>query len=238
MTERHLCFDTETTGTRLDDGDRVIEIGAVELVDYVETGKTFHVLLNPDRDIPLEATRIHGFTWAMLMDKPVFADVVDEFLDFVGSDTLVAHNAPFDIGFINAELKRTHRPVLTNPVVDTLPLARKQFQGASASLDALIKRFGIDGSARAYHGALLDSQLLAKVYVHLLGKHTLFGAGQAPSAAAASAVEAGLGEFLEIPAVHPFFVSRPATAPTQEELAAHAQFLSKISTPLWGSAAA
>lgn len=231
MAERHICFDTETTGLNARDGDRVIEIGAVEMVDFIETGRTFQVYINPEREIPYEATRVHGLTWEMLKDKPVFADVVDDFLDFIGpeTDTLVAHNAPFDMGFINAELERLNRPPLKHPVVDTVVIARQNGH-QQAKLDTLMKHFNIDGSGREFHGGLKDSYLLARVYVHLLGRHTLFASsGQAPTVARQPARIQAASEYGQT------FAYRPTTEPTAEELAAHAAFVSAIKDNIWAS---
>ena len=168
---REIVFDTETTG--LDASvDRVIEIGGVEMVDRFPTGRTFHVFVNPgDRRVHPDAVRIHGITDEQLRDKPRFEAVVDDFLDFVGEDgRLVAHNASFDMGFINAELARVGRPAFENArVLDTLSLARRKHPMANNTLDALCKRYGVDNSAREKHGALLDSELLAEVYIELIG---------------------------------------------------------------------
>ncbi|MGB3723235.1 MAG: DNA polymerase III subunit epsilon [Pacificimonas sp.] len=168
---REIIFDTETTGLSPDNGDRICEIGAVEMVELMPTGRTYHVLINPERDMPAEAEKVHGHSNADLADKPKFRDIVDDFIAFIGDDAkLVAHNANFDMSFVNAELVRVGRPKLPERrVVDTLALARKKFPGAKLSLDALCSRFGIDLSRRVKHGALLDSELLADVYVELLG---------------------------------------------------------------------
>ncbi|MEM9838400.1 MAG: DNA polymerase III subunit epsilon [Pseudomonadota bacterium] len=170
---RKVIFDTETTGLSPDDGDRVIEIGAVEMVEGSLTGNTFHEYINPERDVPMEAYRVHRISTEMLADKPLFADerVGPAFLNFVEGAELVAHNAPFDVGFINAELERAGLPKLRNKITDTVPLARRKFPGSPASLDALCTRFGISRTERESqgHGALLDSELLAKVYIELTG---------------------------------------------------------------------
>ena len=169
---REIVFDTETTGTDPERGDRVVEIGCVELIDLVPTGLTFHRHINPERDVPEEVVRIHGLTNAFLADKPVFghSSVIEELLIFIGDAPLVAHNSEFDRRFLNAELKRLKMPEIDkNRCVDTLAIARKKFPGAPASLDALCRRFNIDRSARTKHGALLDSQLLAAVYLELKG---------------------------------------------------------------------
>jgi DNA polymerase-3 subunit epsilon len=167
---RSVLFDTETTGLEPLAGDRVIEVAALELVNDLPTGRHFHKLIDPERDIPEEATRVHGFSRAHLLGKPLFAAVVDELLAFFGDDPLVAHNAPFDFGFLNAELARLRRPSLhPGRMVDTLALAKARFPGMPNSLDALCRRFDIDLSERTTHNALLDCRLLAEVYVELTG---------------------------------------------------------------------
>lgn len=168
---REIVFDTETTGLDPASGHRICEIGAVELDGQMPTGRTFHVLINPCRDMPAEAVKVHGHTNEILADKPVFGAVVRDFLDFIGSDTkLVAHNAMFDLGFINHELVLCGQPkIRESRIVDTLAIARKKFPGSRQTLDVLCNRFGIDLSRRVKHGALLDAELLADVYVELMG---------------------------------------------------------------------
>ena len=167
---REIVFDTETTGLSPKNGDRVVEIGCLELFNRLPTGETFHVYLNPERDMPSEAEAVHGLSEAFLADKPLFADVADDFLAFVGDAALIAHNASFDMRFISAELKACGRPGLSDhEVIDTLAMARKKFPGSPASLDALCKRFNVDTSSRELHGALIDSELLAGVYLELMG---------------------------------------------------------------------
>ncbi len=166
---REIVLDTETTGLSPGDGHRIVEIGCVELNNHVPTGRHWHKYFNPERNMPEEAQRIHGLDDAFLADKPLFTALAGEFLDFVAEDTLVIHNASFDIGFLNAELERVGRPALTNPVIDTVKLARQINPGARASLDALCKQYGIDNSRRTLHGALLDSEILADVYLELIG---------------------------------------------------------------------
>lgn len=169
---REIVFDTETTGFKYDAGDRLVEIGAVELINHVPTGKYYHQYINPEREVPEEAFRVHGLSYDYLKDFPKFSEIAQDFLDFVGDDgVLVAHNASFDINFINYELKHKGFQTFTwDRVVDTLEIARAKFPGSrSNSLDALCKRFNIDNSARTKHGALLDSELLAEVYLELLG---------------------------------------------------------------------
>lgn len=169
---REIAFDTETTGLEWDKDDRIIELGAVELINHVPTGRTFQTYINPGRAVSEATIRITGITDADLIDQPPFEDpsIVDAFLDFVGDATLVAHNAKFDRGFLNMELERCGKaPIPEVRWVDTVAIARKKFPGAPASLDALCKRFEVNAEARTYHGALLDSQLLAEVYLELLG---------------------------------------------------------------------
>ncbi|MEO0547634.1 MAG: DNA polymerase III subunit epsilon [Pseudomonadota bacterium] len=168
---REIIFDTETTGLKAADGDRIIEIGAIEMVNRFPTGRTFHHYLNPqDRDIHPDAERIHGIGKAQLVDKPIFAELYDEFEAFFGEGNLVAHNANFDIGFLNAELKRINKPAIdSRRVVDTLAIAKRLFPGARLTLDALCSRFGISNEHRTLHGALLDTELLADVYLELTG---------------------------------------------------------------------
>ena len=167
---REIVLDTETTGLDPADGHRVLEIGAVEIVHQSLTGKVFHVLINPERDVPQDAVRVHGHSSAVLKDKPVFANVVDDFLAFIGDSKLVIHNAEFDVRFVNAELARLGLAAIgMDRVVDTLALARKKHPGAPASLDALCDRYRIDRSRRVRHGALLDAEILVEVYCELTG---------------------------------------------------------------------
>jgi DNA polymerase-3 subunit epsilon len=183
---REIVIDTETTGLDHANGDRLIELGCVEIVNRIPTGREFHRYLNPERDIHRDAVQVHGLTVDFLKDKPLFKDVVDDLLEFLGEAPLVAHNASFDLGFINAELARSGRSALTyDRVVDTLALARRRHPAGPNSLDALCKRYGVDTSKRTKHGALLDSLLLASVYVELLGERqaTLGLSGQTDQAA-------------------------------------------------------
>lgn len=167
---REIVFDTETTGLDCQNGDRLIEIGCVELLNHIPSGRTYHVYMNPGRSVPAEAVAVHGLTDAFLVKQPAFSDVVDGFTDFVGNSTLVAHNASFDRGFINMELARCGRPTLAESrFVDTLMLARRRHPNGPNSLDALCNRYAIDNSARTLHGALLDAEILAEVYLELLG---------------------------------------------------------------------
>jgi len=166
---REIVLDTETTGLDPKSGDRIIEIGCIELVGHLPTDKTLQLYINPEREVSIEATAISGLTYEFLKDKPKFADTADAFLDFIGDATLIIHNAPFDMGFLNHELLLMGRPALTNKVIDTVALARKKFPGSRASLDALCQRFGVDNSHRELHGALKDVELLAQVYLELIG---------------------------------------------------------------------
>lgn len=168
---REIVFDTETTGFDPFEGHRIIEIGCVELINHIPTGRTYQQYINPERSMSEEVVAVHGLTEEFLSDKPVFREIVDGFLDFIGSDSmLVAHNASFDIKFLNAELSWLgYQPLAQERVIDTLLLARKQFPGKRNNLNELCKRFQIDNSNRTYHGALLDSELLADVYLELLG---------------------------------------------------------------------
>ncbi|MBS7543609.1 DNA polymerase III subunit epsilon [Ancylobacter oerskovii] len=216
---REIVLDTETTGLDPLRGDRLVEIGCVEIFNRIPTGQNFHVYINPERDMPVEAFNVHGLSAEFLSDKPLFAQVVDDFLAFIGDAPLVIHNASFDIGFINAELSRTGRPPLTfDRVVDTLALARRRHPGASNRLDDLMARYGIDGSRRTKHGALLDSELLADVYAELAG-----GRQTALGFTVAEAVVEVTAEGLE-----PVTLARPAPlAPrlSEAETAAHAAFV-------------
>lgn len=167
---REIILDTETTGLDPAAGDRIVEIGAVELLNHLPTGRTFHVYINPERDMPKEAEAVHGLSTAFLSDKPVFAAIAEAFLEFISDATLVIHNASFDVGFLNAELGFLgHAAILPERVVDTLHIARQKHPGSANSLDALCRRYGIDNSKRTKHGALLDSELLAEVYLELIG---------------------------------------------------------------------
>lgn len=221
--KRSILFDTETTGLDPATGDRVIEIAALELVGDLPTGRNFHTLIDPERDVPEEASRVHGFTRADLEGKPKFAEIADEFLAFVGDDPLIAHNARFDFGFMNAELKRAGKKTLDlDRMVDTLDMARERFPGMPNSLDALCRRFGVDLSARTTHNALLDCKLLADVYVELMGGR-----------------QHGLGLMAEdgqLPSVmYEGPVNRKVVRvqPTAEELAAHAAFVAGLKEPVW-----
>jgi len=166
---REIVLDTETTGLDPFDGHRIVEIGCVELVNCIPTGRVWHCHLNPERDVPYAAFEVHGLSLEFLRDKPRFADVAEEMIAFFGDAVLVAHNAPFDMGFLNFELELVKRPPLRNTVVDTVAVARDKHPGAKISLDALCRHYGIDNSRRTLHGALLDSEILADVYLELIG---------------------------------------------------------------------
>ncbi len=167
---REIVLDTETTGLSPDNGDRIVEIGCVELINHVPTNNTYQVYLNPEKDMDPGAEKVHGLTNEFLLDKPKFIEIADSFLEFIGDSNLIAHNADFDINFLNSELVRAKKDKINNDrVVDTLKIARSKFPGARNSLDALCKRFFVDNSNRSLHGALLDSELLAEVYLELVG---------------------------------------------------------------------
>ncbi len=168
---REIVFDTETTGLSVEKGDRLVDIGAVELINHLPTGREYHQYINPERSVPADVVAVHGLTEEFLKDYPTFAEIAKDFIDFVGDDgILVAHNAPFDMSFLNYQLKECgYEPYSDDRVIDTLEMARKMFPGARNKLDALCKRFKIDNSNRVLHGALIDADLLAKVYLEMLG---------------------------------------------------------------------
>ncbi len=190
---REIVFDTETTGLDPTNGDRIVEIGCVELVNHIPSGKVFHRYLNPERAMPAEAARIHGLDDAFLADKPVFTAVADELIEFLGDAMLLAHNAEFDVRFLNAEFDRSgHAPLAGERIVDTLMLARRKHPGGPNSLDALCSRYLIDTSRRTLHGALLDAELLSEVYVELIGgRQAALVLGEEPRTAVAIAAAAG-----------------------------------------------
>lgn len=228
---REIVLDTETTGFKANDGDRLVEIGCVELFNRIPTGREYHVYINPERDVPSEAEKVHGLSTQFLLDKPMFAKVAQDFLHFIANDPLVIHNAVFDIGFLNAELARLKLgPILMDRVVDTLQLARRKHPAGPNTLDALCKRYGIDNSNRIKHGALLDSLLLADVYIELLGERqaTLVLADAAELQSAERRSRRGLQEA----------VQRPAPLPpriTPEAKAAHRAFVETLGggSPIW-----
>ena len=231
---REIVLDTETTGLSPQDGHRIIEIGALEMINYVSTGKTFHVYINPERPIDPDAMAVHGITDERVANEPVFADLVDDFLNFIGDDPMVIHNAPFDMGFINAELERCGKPSLPmDRAIDTLVMARKKFPGGQASLDALCRKFGIDNSHRDLHGAMIDTDLLAEVYVELLGGKqpglTLALDRKTDNQIANDGAVASAASHEKSPARPP----RPHHA-SPEEIAAHQAFIKTMKDPLWG----
>src|SRR5207342_2997497 len=222
-----IVFDTETTGLNPAGGDRMVEIGCIEVVNRVETGRTFHAYFNPERPMPSEAEAVHGLSDIFLSDKPRFLEKVEELLEFIGDSPLVAHNAAFDFGFLNHELQRCARdPVCMSRMIDTLSLARSKHPGAKHSLDALCTRFGIDRSHRVKHGALLDAQLLAQVYVELTGGRQIGLELVAEAGSVAVQQSAGPVTTRE---------PRPARphAALAEELERHRAFIAKLVNPLW-----
>jgi DNA polymerase-3 subunit epsilon len=224
---REIVFDTETTGLTPTAGDRMVEIGCVEIVNRVETGRTFHAYFNPDREMPTDAELVHGLTTIFLSDKPRFSERVEELLEFIGDCPLVAHNAAFDFGFLNFELQMCGRPQISmGRMVDTLTLARTRHPGAKHSLDALCMRFGIDRSHRIKHGALLDAQLLAQVYVELTGGRQI-GLGLVSVAEAALTASAAGQVRVRTPRI-----ARPHH-PALEELERHRAFIAQLVNPLW-----
>jgi len=227
---REIVFDTETTGLSFSGGDRMVEIGCVEMVNRVETGRTFHAYYHPERDMPVEAFNVHGLSEAFLSDKPRFGDAVYDLVEFIGDAPMIAHNAGFDFSFLNGELQRCGRPIVhMTRMVDTLQIARSRHPGAKHSLDALCSRFGIDRSHRVLHGALLDAQLLAQVYVELMGGRQI-GLGLLADTAVASAAP--------VVASTPR-IARPLRvfAVSEGDLAAHAAFMKGIKDPIWGAGA-
>ena len=235
---REIVLDTETTGLDPASGDRIVEIGCLELVNRLPTGQTYHVYINPERDMPREAEAVHGLSAKFLSDKPLFAEIADEFAAFVRGAALIIHNASFDMKFLNAELAKLGRNDLRdNQIIDTLAMARKKFPGAPASLDALCRRFGVDNSNRDLHGALIDSELLAGVYLELSGGRQPGLVFQADAAKPQDKSEAGAarGEnrSLTAEAIHPKQPRRRRETPlaprlTEAERAAHQSFLQAL----------
>jgi DNA polymerase-3 subunit epsilon len=224
---REIVFDTETTGLNPGGGDRMVEIGCIEIVNRVETGRHFHCYFNPERDMPLEAEAVHGLSTIFLSDKPRFWEKADELLDFIEDSPLVAHNASFDFGFLNYELERCGRTsVSMHRMVDTLSLARARHPGAKHSLDALCMRFGVDRSHRVKHGALLDAQLLAQVYVELTGGRQIGLGLVGDTATVAAKPNAGVVTIREPRPPRPH-------AALAEELERHRAFIAKLVNPLW-----
>lgn len=233
---REIVLDTETTGLNPRDGDRVVEIGALELFNHLPTGQSYRQYINPERDMPTGAFEVHGLSEEFLRDHPVFPDICDAFLEFIGDSPLIIHNADFDLGFLNMELAVAGRPAISRDrVINTLDLARRKFPGAPASLDALCRRFGIDNSNRTLHGALLDSELLAEVYLELIGGRqpglVLADQGAARGAnRAAGRPASGTSQPVQR-------VPRPPRphAPGAEELAGHAALVARLTKPIWES---
>lgn len=224
---REIVFDTETTGLNPLGGDRMVEIGCVEIFNRIETGRHFHAYFNPGREMPSEAEAVHGLSSIFLSDKPHFSEKAGELLEFIEDSPLVAHNAAFDFSFLNFELESCGRhAVPMNRMVDTLTLARSRHPGAKHSLDALCVRFGIDRSQRVKHGALLDAQLLAQVYVELTGGRQI-GLGLVSDAAGVSVNAADRSVTIREPRP-----ARPHEA-AAEELERHRAFISRLINPLW-----
>lgn len=224
---REIIFDTETTGLDPRSGDRLVEIGCIEMVNRVTTGATYHCYFNPDRDMPAAAEAVHGLSATFLADKPRFHEKAAEFLDFIGDAMLVAHNAGFDFGFINMELEACGLdPVSKTRMIDTVALARVRHPGAKLSLDALCTRYGIDRSHRTLHGALLDAELLAQVYVELTGGR------QIGLSLAVDNTDTLVETVARPQRERTFRPARPHRA-SEAELAAHAAFLETVKSPLW-----
>lgn len=229
---REIILDTETTGISPAEGHRIVEIGAIEMENHLPTGRTFHVYINPERDMPKEAEAVHGLSSAFLRDKPVFKDIAEEFRLFIADAVLVIHNASFDVGFLNAELDYLKLPPIEMAqVIDTLHLARRKHPMASNSLDALCRRYGIDNSKRTRHGALLDAELLADVYIELLGgRQTALNLAADPQR---------LAKVTHLDSTHPQSsrLQRPkalGSRLTDEEKAAHDKFVEKLGgAALW-----
>lgn len=221
---REIVLDTETTGLDSLNGDRIVEIGCVELVNHIATGEVFHRYVNPERDVPEKVLAIHGLTREFLSGHPVFSDIAAEFLAFIGDAPLIIHNAAFDMGFVNAEFARIGlAPLPMDRAIDTVVIARRRFPGAQASLDVLCARFRIDASDRTLHGALKDARLLAHVYLELIG-------GRQPGLAlAANAATAMMVASRQVQTGRP---PRPH-APSATEEAAHAAFIEKLKDPIW-----
>ena len=226
---REIIFDTETTGLDPRAGHRLVEIGCIELIDRRESGRTFHAYFHPERDMPAEAEAVHGLSIQFLSDKPLFAARVDELLEFLGDAPMVAHNAAFDFGFVNAELARAGRPALDmGRMCCTVQMARKMHPGAKHSLDALCTRYGIDRSHRIKHGALLDAELLAHLYIEMTGGRQI-GLGLAADAPGSARV----ADPVRVAAPPRAFREPRPHAPTAAELARHAEFVAALTQPLW-----
>ncbi|HCK32659.1 MAG TPA: DNA polymerase III subunit epsilon [Rhodospirillaceae bacterium] len=226
---REIVFDTETTGFDPREGHRLVEIGCVEIENYIPTGRVYHQYINPERDVPQEAVAVHGLDEKFLKDFPTFGEIVGDFVEFIGADAkLVAHNAEFDVNFLNYEMKTFGFPTLERRrVVDTLKIAREKFPGSPASLDALCRRFNIDNSNREFHGALLDSELLAEVYLELVGgrQHGLVLSEEETARLKGDAS-------VHLKKTRPFREPRQFDIP-EEELAAHKALLDQLKDPIW-----
>jgi DNA polymerase-3 subunit epsilon len=221
---REIALDTETTGFDPATGHRIVEIGCVEMINRVRTGKSFQAYLNPERDMPQEAFAVHGLSGEFLASKPLFAEVAEKFLVFIAEDPLVIHNAQFDMRFINHELEKIGlEKIPFERATDTVAIARRKFPGSPAKLDALCKRFNIDTSARTKHGALLDAELLADVYLELMG-----GRQEAMALAAHAQITS-----VDMNAQDGVVIAQRYFPPSTEELAAHAEFLKKIKNAMW-----
>jgi len=229
---REIVLDTETTGMDPATGDRLVEIGCVELYNMVPTGRVHHVYLNPEREVPAEAEAVHGLSTKFLRDKPLFTEVYTEFLDFIGDARLVIHNAEFDIKFLNHELSKVgHGGFKLKDVVDTLKIAREKFPGSPANLDALCRRFEVDNSGREFHGALLDSQLLAEVYLELLG-------GRQHGLGLIAEVQATLGPAISQQAGKAHKVREPRVfVLSNKEAADHEALVGKLTDAIWAETA-
>lgn len=223
---REIAFDTETTGFDPEVGHRIVEIGCVEMIGHVRTGRAFHAYINPEREMPKEAEAVHGLSTHFLSDKPRFSEIAKGFLEFIEDSHLVIHNAGFDMKFINHELFLAEHPTIAmERAVDTLPLARQKFPGQPNSLDALCRRFNVDLSLRTKHGALLDAELLADVYLELRGgRQTSFGL-TSTTALSDTVEEAFEAVKVDIPERH--------FEPSAEELARHRAFIEKLKNPMW-----
>ena len=221
---REIALDTETTGFNPNNGDRIVEIGCVEMEGRIRTGNVFHVYVNPQRDMPAEAERVHGLSKEFLSDKPLFSEVADKFLVFIADSPLIIHNATFDMGFLNAELKAVGREELSmERAIDTVKIARQRFPGSPANLDALCRRFEIDLSDRTLHGALLDAELLSDVYLELMGGRQ-------------SALSLDTKSQATSDSTKPVEFAKRDFPPSEAELKAHTDFLKQLKDPLWEDA--
>lgn len=224
---REIVLDTETTGLECTNGDRIVDIGCVELINHIQTGRVYHVYINPERKMGQEALEVTGITNEFLSDKPLFKDIVDEFLDFVQDSPLVIHNAKFDIDFLNSELERIDKPLFKlEDAIDTLVMARTKYPGSQASLDALCRRFGIDTSIRSVHGALVDCYLLAEVYINLLGglqSNLSFGSEDKPDRISQKVVSQK----------NEVIYKARKFLPTEEETREHEAFLKTLNNSQW-----